>query len=50
MFRENLDRESVELVMTMLYIKNKYNVSDRAYHELASLCQAMPRHYKIKQK
>ena len=27
----------------MLYVKVKYNVSGRAYHEIASLCRHLPR-------
>ena len=34
----------------MLYVKDKYNISGSAYHELASLCREMPRHYRLKQR
>ena len=47
---ETVDKGNEELVTMMLYIKDMYNVSVRAYHELASLCKHMPRHYKLKQK
>lgn len=47
---ETLHKPSEEQVLMMLYIKDKYNVSGRAYHELASLCKAMPCHYMLKRK
>ena len=40
--------EEVDLLNMMLYIKDKYNVSGAAYHEMAQLCKSMPRHYKLK--
>ena len=40
--------EEVDLLNMMLYIKDKYNVSGAAYHEMAQLCKSMPCHYKLK--
>ena len=37
-------------VNMMLYIKDWYNVSDSAYHELAKVCSQMPRQYKLKER
>ena len=34
----------------MVYVKDRYNISGDAYHEMAQLCRAMPRHYKLKDK
>ena len=34
----------------MLYVKDRYNVSGSAYHEMASLCATMPQHYHLKEK
>lgn len=34
----------------MLYVKDEYNISGSAYHELASLCREMPRHYRLKER
>ena len=45
---ERLGADMERLVSMMLYIKDKCHVSGRAYHEMASLCQQMPRHYKLK--
>ena len=40
--------DEVNTLNMMLYIKDKYNVSGAAYHEMAQLCKSMPRHYKLK--
>ena len=34
----------------ILLIKDSYNISGGAYHELAAICKSLPRHYKIKQR
>ena len=34
----------------MLFIKDWYNVSDGAYHELAKVCKEMPRQYRLRQR
>lgn len=34
----------------MLYVKDRFNVSGQAYHEMASLCKQLPRHYRLKQR
>ena len=47
---EHLGRDMEQLVSMMLYIKDKCHVSGRAYHEMASLCQQMPRHYRLKER
>ena len=46
---EELGEQEADLVSMMLYVKDKYNISGSAYHELASLCREMPRHYRLKQ-
>lgn len=43
------DRELDELNM-MLYIKDRFNISGGAYHEMAQLCKTMPRHYQLKER
>ena len=40
--------DEVDLLNMILYIKDKYNLSGVAYHEMAQLCKSMPRHYKRK--
>ena len=47
---EELGEQEADLVSMMLYVKDKYNISGSAYHELASLCREMPRHYRLKQR
>lgn len=43
------DTELVTLNM-MLFITDKFNISDRAYHGMAQLCSTMSRHYQLKQR
>lgn len=45
---EELTEKDADIVSMMLYIKDRYNISGSAYHELASLCHQMPRHYRLK--
>ena len=47
---EELGEQEADLVSMMLYVKDKYNISGSAYHELASLRREMPRHYRLKQR
>ena len=47
---EELNEDEIDLVSMMLYVKDKYNASGSAYHEMASLCSTMPRHYRLKEK
>ena len=35
---------------TIILVKDQYNVSGLAYHEMAKVCKEMPRHYKIKER
>ena len=34
----------------MLFIKDKFNISGGAYHEMAQLCEKMSRYYQLKQR
>lgn len=47
---ERLGDQDADLVSMMLYVKDRHHLSGNAYHELASLCRAMPRHYRLKEK
>ena len=52
-FGHNLDSVSennLQVINMMLFIKDKFNVSSHAYHELAKVCKSMPRYYKIQQR
>ena len=41
---------SLDTINMMLYVKDWYNISGDAYHELTSICKGLPRHYKIKER
>ena len=47
---EEVALNNVDLVSMMLYIKDRYNISGSAYHEMMSLCSQMPRHYRLKKR
>ena len=47
---EQMSDEDADMISMMLYGKDKYNISGSKYHEMASLCKQMPRHYKLKQR
>lgn len=47
---EDMTARDQDLVSMILYIKDNYNISENGYHELASLCCQMPRHYCLKQR
>ncbi len=40
--------KSLDAINMALYVKDRYNVSGGAYHEMAQLFKGMPRHYKLK--
>lgn len=46
----NLTTEQADVLTMMLYVKDRYNVSGRAYHQIAKLCKQMPIHYRLKEK
>lgn len=47
---ETLVDEDRDILSMMIYVKDRFSVSGNAYHEMAKVCKALPRHYKIKQK
>ena len=47
---EQLQKEDVDMLSMMVYVKDRFSVSGSAYHEMARVCKKMPRHYKLKQK
>ena len=41
----------MDTINMMLYIKDRYNISGGAYHEMTQICKEMPRHYyKLKER
>ena len=47
---EDMTQKDQDIVSMMLYVKDRYHISGSAYHEMASLCHQMPRHYCLKQR
>lgn len=47
---DTISEDDVDTVSMMLFIKDRFDVSGRAYHEMAKICKSMPRHYQIKRK
>ncbi len=47
---EHLTNDDIDTLNMILYVKDRYNVSGNAYHELARLCRGLPRHYTIKKR
>ena len=43
-----LAQDELDTANMMFYIKDHFDVSGRAYHEMAQVCKEMPRHYKLK--
>ena len=46
----DMDNDTLDTVNMMLYIKDWYNISDGAYHELAKVCKEMPRQYRLRER
>lgn len=48
-YEDEMNDNNVDVIDMTLYVKDWYNVSHYAYHELAN-CKEMPRQYRIKQR
>ena len=44
----SVSENNLDIVNMMLLVRDRCDVSSRAYHEMASICQSMPKHYKLK--
>ena len=42
--------DEFDTVSMMLFVKERYDISNNAYHEMARICRSMPRHYLLKQR
>ena len=42
--------DELDMINMLLFVKDKYDVSGRAYHEFATVCKQLPRHYKLKRR
>ena len=47
---DNTSEENLAIINMLPFVKDWYKISGEAYHELASICKALPRHYGIKQR
>ena len=48
--QEKLDDQDIENINLMLYIKERFNISDMAWHELSMKLKEMPNVYSIKKR
>lgn len=42
--------DEFDTINMMLFVKDRYDISNNAYHEMARICRNMPRHYLLKQR
>ncbi len=47
---DHISDGSLDTLNMLLYVKDPYNISGSPYHELASICKGLPKHYTIKQR
>ena len=47
---EVITEETIDELNMMLLIKDQYNISSSAYHELSQVCKSLPRSYKLKRR
>lgn len=45
-----ITEENVDVLNMLLLIKDQYNISSSAYHELSQVCKSLPRSYKLKER
>ena len=48
--QDNITDDELDMINMLLFVKDKYDVSGRAYHEFASIYKQLPRHYKLKRR
>lgn len=46
----SITESDLDVVSMMLYVKDKYDVSGSAYHEMARICKILPWHYRLKER
>lgn len=46
----SMTTDKCDVISMMLFVKDRYDVSNNAYHEMARICHAMPRHYFLKKR
>ena len=45
---ETANQDDIDRIHMILFVKDRFNVSGEAYHQMAQVCKAMPRYYKLK--
>ena len=50
LFGKDVTGDDIDMVNMLLYIKDRYNVSGGAYHEMTKICKSLPRSYKMKRR
>ena len=43
-------QDDEDQINMMLFVKDRYDLSQDAYHEMAKICKEMPRHYLLKRR
>ena len=47
---ESISDDDIDILNMMILVKDQYNVSGQAYHEMARICKEMQRRYRIKER
>ena len=45
--KEQITEEDIHVLNMILLIKDQYNISTTAYHEMSEVCKSLPRSYKL---
>ena len=47
--QEHIPDKEMDTINMILFVKDRFHISGQAYHELANICKALPRHWKLKE-
>ena len=47
---ETLTDEEIDEINLLLYTKERFNISNEAYHELSMICKELPRSWKVQER
>ena len=47
---ETLTNEEIDEINLLLYTKERFNISNEAYHEFAMICKDLPRSWKVQER
>ena len=48
--QEHILDQEMDIINMILFVKDRLHISGQAYHELAKICKALPRHWKLKER